>query len=69
MITSCSAYITNEEQKESCRLKRNMIAKALNRKLVKAIASTKDWKRKKGYEVHGYGRGFILVKENLSNQE
>jgi hypothetical protein len=46
-----------------------MIAKALNRKLVKAIASTKDWKRKKGYEVHGYGRGFILVKENLSNQE
>ena len=46
-----------------------MIAKALNSKLVSAIASAKGWKRKKSIEVLGYGRGFILVKETLSNQQ
>ena len=46
-----------------------MIAKAPNSKLVNAIASAKGWKRKKSIEVLGYGRGFILVKETLSNQE
>ena len=68
LVTSCSAYITNKELKEKCGLKCNMIAKALNSKLVKAIASAKGWKRKKSIEVLGYGRGFLLVKESLSNQ-
>ena len=44
-----------------------MIAKAFNSKLVKAIAIAKGWERKKSFEVLGYGRGFVLVNETLSN--
>ena len=69
LVTSCSAYITNEELKETCGLNPNMIAKALNSKLVKAIAKTKGWKRKKSLEVLGSGRELVLVNETLSNQE
>ena len=69
LVTSCSAYITNEELKETCGLNSNMITKALNSKLVKAIAKTKGWKRKKSFEVLGYGRCFVLVNETQSNQE
>jgi hypothetical protein len=46
-----------------------MIAKALNSRLVKAIASAKGWKRKKSLEVIGYGKEFVLVNETLFNQE
>ena len=46
-----------------------MIAKALNSKPVKAIARAKGWKRKKSIEVLGYGRGLVLVKETLFNQD
>jgi hypothetical protein len=46
-----------------------MIAKAFNSKLVKAIAKTKGWKRKKSLEVLGYGREWVLVNETLTNQE
>ena len=69
LVTSCSAYITNEELKETCGLNPNMIAKALNSRLVKAIASAKGWKRKKSLEVIGYGKEFMLVNETLSNQD
>ena len=69
LVTSCSAYITNEELKETCGLNPNMITKALNSKLVKAIAKTKGWKRKKSLEVLGSGRELVLVNETLSNQE
>jgi len=69
LVTSCSAYITNEELKETCGLNPNMIAKALNSRLVKAIASAKGWKRKKSLEVIGYGKEFVLVNETLFNQE
>lgn len=33
-----------------------MIAKALNSRLVKAIAKAKRWKRMKSLDVFGYGR-------------
>ena len=69
LVTSCSAYITNEELKETCGLNPNMIAKALNSRLVKAIASAKGWKRKKSLEVLGCGRGLVLVNETQFNQE
>ena len=69
LVTSCSYYITNEELKETCGLNPNMIAKAFNSRLVKAIARAKGWERKKSIEVLGYGRGFVLVNETLSNQE
>ena len=69
LVTSCSYCIKNEELKETCGLKRNMIDKALNSKLVKSIASAKGWERKKSIEILGYGRGFVLVNETLSNQE
>jgi hypothetical protein len=69
LITSCSYYITNEELKEKCGLNPNMIAKAFNSKLVKAIARAKGWKRKKSLEVIGYGREFVLVNETQFNQE
>ena len=69
LVTSCSAYITNEELKETCGLNPNMIAKAFNSRLVKAIARAKGWERKKSIEVLGYGRGFVLVNETLFNQE
>ena len=68
LITTCSTFITNKELKEKCGLNPNMIAKALNNKLVKAIISAKGWKRKKSFEVFGSGRGFVLVKETLSDQ-
>ena len=69
LVTSCSYYITNEELKETCGLNPNMIAKAFNSRLVKAIARAKGWERKKSIEVLGYGRGFVLVNETLFNQE
>ena len=69
LITSCSTFITNKELKEKCGLNPNMIAKAFNSRLVKAIARAKGWVRKKSIEVLGYGRGFVLVNETLSNQE
>ena len=69
LVTSCSAYITNEELKETCGLNPNMITKALNSKLVKAIAKTKGWKRKKSLEVLGSGRELVLVNETLYNQK
>ena len=69
VVTSCNGYITNEELKETCGLNPNMIAKALNSKQVKPIASAKGWKREKSIEVLGYGRGFVLVNETLSNQD
>ena len=69
LITSCSAYISNKELKETCGLNPNMITKALNSKQVKSIAIAKGWKRKKSLEVLGYGRGFVLVNESLSNQD
>jgi hypothetical protein len=68
LITTRSTFITNKELKEKCGLNPNMIAKALNNKLVKAIISAKGWKRKKSFEVFGSGRGFVLVKETLSDQ-
>ena len=68
LITSCNYCIKNEELKETCGLKRNMIDKALNSKQVKPIARAKGWKREKSIEVLGYGRGFVLVNEVLSNQ-
>ena len=68
LIKSCSTFITNKELKEKCGLNPNMIAKALNNKLVKAIISAKGWKRKKSFEVFGSGRGFVIVKETLSDQ-
>jgi hypothetical protein len=46
-----------------------MITKALNNKLVKAIAKTKGWKRKKSLEVLGSGRELVLVNETLYNQK
>jgi hypothetical protein len=46
-----------------------MIAKALNSRLVKAIAIAKGWKKKKSLEVIGYGKEFVLVNETLFNQE
>ena len=46
-----------------------MITKALNSKLVKSIAKTKGWKRKKNLEVIGSGRELVLVNETLSNKE
>ena len=46
-----------------------MIDKALNSKLVKAIARAKGWERKKSLEVIGCGREFVLVNETLSNQD
>mgnify|MGYP001192465414 CR=1 FL=1 len=69
LVTSCSYYITNEELKETCGLNPNMIAKAFNSKLVKAIARAKGWERKKSIEVFGYGREFVLVNETLFNQD
>ena len=69
MVTSCNYYITNEELKETCGLNPNMIAKALNSRLVKAIAIAKGWKRKKSLEVIGCGKEFVLVNETLFNQE
>ena len=69
VTTSCNDYITNKELKETCGLKRNMIDKALNSKQVKPIARAKGWKREKSIEVLGYGRGFVLVNETLSNQD
>jgi hypothetical protein len=69
LVTSCSAYITNEKLKETCGLNPNMITKALNSKLVKAIARAKGWKRKKSLEVIGYGKELVLVNETLSNQD
>ena len=69
VTTSCNDYITNKELKEKCGLNPNMIAKAFNSKLVKAIARAKGWKRKKSIEVFGYGREFVLVNESLFNQE
>ena len=69
LITSCNYCIKNEELKETCGLNPNMIAKALNSKLVKSIASAKGWKRKKSLEVIGYGKEFVLVNETLFNQE
>ena len=69
LVTSCNAYITNEELKETCGLNPNIIDKALNSKLVKAIASAKGWKRKKSLEVLGCGRELVLVNETLFNQD
>jgi hypothetical protein len=69
LVTSCSYCIKNEELKETCGLNPNMIAKAFNSKLVKAIAIAKGWKRKKSIEVFGYGREFVLVNETLFNQD
>jgi hypothetical protein len=66
LTTSCSAYITIKELKVKCGLNPNMIAKALNSKLVKMIAIAKGWKRKKNIEVFGSGRKLVLVNETLS---
>ena len=69
LVTSCSPYITNKELKEKCGLNPNMIAKALNSKLVKAIAIAKGWKRKKSIEILGSGREWVIVNETLNNQD
>ena len=69
LVTSCRYCIKREELKETCGLNPNMIAKAFNSKLVKAIAIAKGWERKKSFDVLGYGRGFVLVNESLSNQD
>ena len=69
LITSCSAYISNKELKETCGLNPNMITKALNSKQVKSIAIAKGWKRKKSLDVLGYGRELVLVNETITNKD
>ena len=41
-----------------------MIAKALESRLVKPILQNRGWKRIRSMEYLGYGRGYILVKDD-----
>ena len=62
LLTTESLVLTGNELLEKCGLKPNMIAKALESKLVKPILQNRGWKRKRSMEYLGYGRGYLLVR-------
>ena len=66
LLTTESLVLTGNELLEKCGLKPNMIVKALESKLVKAILQNRGWRRIRSMEYFGYGRGYLLVrgKEN-----
>ena len=63
LLTTESLVLTGNELLEKCGLKPNMIIKALESRLVKPILQNRGWKRIRSVEYLGYGRGYILVRD------
>ena len=63
LLTTESLVLTGNELLEKCGLKPNMIAKALESRLVKPILQNRRWRRVRSMEYLGYGRGYILLRE------
>ena len=60
LLTPESLVLTGNELLEKCGLKPNMIAKALESRLVKPILQNRGWKRVWSKEYLGNGRGYLL---------
>ena len=54
--------LTGSDLLNKCRLKPNMILKALESRLVKPVAEHRGWKRIRSMEYLGDGRGSLLVR-------
>ena len=63
LLTTESLVLTGNELLEKCGLKPNMIAKALESRLVKPILQNRSWKRVRNMEYLGYGRGYIIFRD------
>ena len=63
LLTTESLVLTGNELLEKCGLKPNMIAKALESRLVKPILQNRGWKRIRSMEYLGSGRGYLLVRD------
>ena len=63
LLTTESLVLTGNELLEKCGLKPNMIAKALESRLIKPILQNRKWKRVRNMEYFGSGRGYLLVRE------
>ena len=61
LLTTESLVLTGNDLLEKCGLRSNMIAKALESRLVKPILQNRGWKRIRSMEYLGYGRGYLLV--------
>ncbi len=62
LLTTESLVLTANDLLYKCGLKANMIAKALESRLVKPILQNRGWKRIRSMEYLGYGRGYLLVR-------
>ena len=62
LLTTESLVLTGNELLEKCGLKPNIIAEALESRLVKPILQNRGWKRIRSMEYFGFGRGYLLVR-------
>ena len=63
LFTTESMVLTGNDLLDKCGLRSNMIVKALESRLVKPILQNRGWKRIRSVEYLGYGRGYILVRD------